>query len=58
MKVLLTTVAIGEKYLEEYNNLFGESQRNYALKNGYDFKVITDFLDQDNKRNLLTVVFL
>ena len=49
MKVLLTTVAIGEKYLEEYNNLFGESQRNYALKNGYDFKVITDFLDQKNK---------
>jgi len=46
MKVLLVTIAIGEKYLAEYNNLFYESQKNYALKNGYDFKVITYFLDK------------
>ena len=46
LKVLLLTIAIGEKYLEEYNNLFYESQKKYALKNGYDFKVITEFLDK------------
>jgi len=46
MKVLLVTIAIGEKYLTEYINLFYESQKKYAIKNGYDFKVITDFLDK------------
>jgi hypothetical protein len=46
MKVLLVTIAIGEKYLHEYKDLFYESQYNYAQKNGYDFKVITDFLDK------------
>ena len=47
MKCLLVTIAIGENYLIEYNNLFYKSQKNYALKNGYDFKVITDFLDKN-----------
>jgi hypothetical protein len=45
MKVLLVTIAIGDKYLAEYFNLFHESQRVYAAKNGYDFKLITNFLD-------------
>jgi hypothetical protein len=49
MKVLLVTIAVGDKYLEEYKNLFYESQKNYAFKNGYDFKVITDFLDNNIK---------
>lgn len=51
MKCLLVTIAIGERYLAEYNNLFYESQKNYAFKNGYDFKVITDYLslDEDDK---------
>ena len=56
MKVLLVTIAIGEKYIEEYNNLFYESQKNYALKHGYDFKVINDFLDR-NIQNNSTVSF-
>lgn len=56
MKVLLVTIAVGEKYLEEYNNIFYESQYNYAKKHGYDFKVITDFLDQ-NIKVLSTVSF-
>ena len=51
MKVLLVTIAVGEQYLQEYNNLFYESQHKYALKNGYDFKVITDFLDTSIKTN-------
>ena len=49
MKCLLVTIAIGEKYLKEYNNLFYESQKNYALKNNYDFKIITEFLDKENQ---------
>jgi hypothetical protein len=49
MKVLLVTIAIGEKYLIEYNRLFYKSQKDYALKHGYDFKVITDFLDKTIK---------
>ena len=56
MKVLLTTIAIGDKYLEEYTRLFYESQHNYALKYGYDFKVITDFLDK-NIMNRHTISF-
>ena len=51
MKVLLVTIAVGEKYLTEYNNLFYESQYNYAKKHGYDFKVITDFLDKNIKES-------
>jgi len=48
-KVLLITIAIGEKYLKEYEKLFFESQKNYASKHGYDFMVIKDFLDQNIK---------
>jgi hypothetical protein len=44
MKILLVTLAIGKKYLYEYNRLFRKSQELYARKHGYDFKVITDFL--------------
>lgn len=49
MKCLLVTIAIGKNYLEQYYNLFYESQRKYALKHNYDFKVITDFLDKSNQ---------
>lgn len=48
MKVCLVTLAIGEKYLEEYNRLFRESQENYARKCGYDFRVLDDYLDKDH----------
>jgi len=51
MKVLLVTLAIGKQYLQQYELLFKESQENYAKKNGYDFKIITDFLDKNNKYN-------
>jgi|LakMenEpi03Aug12_release.lakeMendotaPanAssembly.Ray.scaffolds.fasta_scaffold591774_2 hypothetical protein len=46
-KVLLVTIAIGEQYIKEYENLFFESQKNYALKQGYEFMVIKDFLDKN-----------
>jgi hypothetical protein len=53
MKVILVTIAIGDKYIEEYKNLFYESQKNYALKHNYDFKVITDFLDKEEEDKLI-----
>ena len=46
MSILLVTLAIGDKYLEEYNRLFRKSQEEYAKKHGYDFMVITDYLDK------------
>ncbi len=49
MKVLLVTIAVGDRYLQEYKRLFYESQRLYAEQNGYDFKVITEFLDKNNQ---------
>ena len=49
MNCLLVTIAIGEKYLQQYYDLFYESQKNYALKHNYDFKVVTDFLDKTNQ---------
>ena len=44
MSVCLVTIAVGEKYLNEYNRLFRPSQESYARKHGYDFRVITDYL--------------
>jgi hypothetical protein len=45
MKIILVTIAIGDKYLQEYNTYFRRSQEAYAQRCGYDFKVITEFLD-------------
>jgi hypothetical protein len=56
MKVLLVTMAIGETYLQEYETLFKKSQEAYAKKYGYDFKVVTEFLDK-NIQNKATISF-
>ena len=47
MKVLLITLAIGDKYLQIYNLLFRKSQEEYARRYGYDFKIITNFLSSN-----------
>ena len=44
MSVCLVTMAIGEKYLDEYDRIFRPSQEFYAKKHGYDFRVMTDYL--------------
>ncbi len=49
MKVLLVTIAIGERYIQEYNRLFRPSQEAYARRHGYDFRVITDYIDPSAK---------
>ena len=46
MRVALCVIAIGEKYIEEYTKLFMRSQKAYAERHGYDFKVITSYLSE------------
>jgi hypothetical protein len=46
MKVAFVVIAIGDKYLEHYNSIFRPSHEAYTKKCGYDFKVITDYLDK------------
>ena len=57
MKVLLVTISIGEKYIETYNKLFRESQEKYAVKNGYDFKMITEHLDPTYGNDKISMYF-
>lgn len=54
-KVCLVSIAIGEKYIEEYERLFKPSQKAYALKHGYDFKVIKDYLCPVEHHSLITM---
>lgn len=56
MKVCLVTMAIGEQYLKNYNEKFRPSQEAYAKKQGYDFRVITEFLD-DKIKHWSTISF-
>lgn len=49
MKVLLITLAIGERYLQIYNLLFRKSHEAYAKKHGYDFIIIDNFLSIKTK---------
>ncbi len=44
MAVCLVTIAVGKKYISEYNHIFRPSQESYARKHGYDFRVITNYL--------------
>jgi hypothetical protein len=45
-KILLVTIAIGDKYLHQYNTIFRKNHEMYAKKHDYHFRVITDFLDK------------
>ena len=55
MKICLITICIGEKYLQQYNTLFRPSQEKYAKKCGYDFKVITDYIDGPKHSHLISL---
>jgi hypothetical protein len=46
-RVLLVTLAIGERYLQQYNALFRPSHEAYAARHGYEFRVVTQFLDEN-----------
>lgn len=45
MRVCVVTLAIGDRYIAEYNDLFRPSHEFYAAKHGYDFRVLTSYLD-------------
>ena len=45
MKVVLVTLAIGDKYIQEYSYLFRKSHEHYARRHGYDFRIITEPYD-------------
>lgn len=49
MRVLLITLAVGYDYLQRYNKLFRKSHESYAERNGYDFEVVTHFLDRETE---------
>jgi len=53
-RILLVTIAIGERYLAEYNRLFRPSQQAYAARHAYDFKVITDWLSAERDHNCVS----
>ena len=55
MSVLLVTLAIGEKFIVEYNSLFRQSHEEYAKKCGYDFKVITEHLDHTYNTETISI---
>jgi len=46
MRVALCVIAIGDKYIEEYTRLFMNSQKAYADRHGYDFRLITSYLSE------------
>jgi len=46
MRVALCVIAIGDKYIEEYSRLFMKSQKAYADRHGYDFRLITSYLSE------------
>ena len=47
MKIALVTLAIGEMYEKMHASLFRDSQEVYAKRHGYDFRLITEYLDDD-----------
>jgi len=58
MKVLLVTIVIGKQaYMDTYKRLFQKSQIDYAEKHGYDYKLITDFLDDTYKSHDVSMYF-
>ena len=48
-KILLTTIVIGNKYQEKYRKYYYENHLAYAKKHGYEFHVVTDFIDSNNR---------
>jgi hypothetical protein len=47
MKICLVSLAIGEMYLKGYDAIFRPSQEAYAKRHGYDFRVVTEYLDEE-----------
>jgi hypothetical protein len=50
MRVALVTIAIGEKYIEEYKRIFAKNTEDYCNKHGYDFFLLTEYLLPESYR--------
>lgn len=55
MKCCLVTICIGKTYLQQYNKLFKKSQKKYARKCSYDFKVITNYIKEPKHPDLISL---
>lgn len=55
MKVCLVTLCIGEKYINQYNNLFRHFHEDYAKKCNYDFKIITDYIQEPKHPSVISL---
>ena len=51
VKVCMVTLCIGQRYIDMFNALFRPSQEAYARKHGYDYKVLTEWLDSNDGSN-------
>jgi hypothetical protein len=49
MKELVVTIAIGEKYLDNFNRHFRASQERFAKKIGRDYLVVDDWIENTGK---------
>lgn len=49
MKVCVGILSVGRTYLAEFERLFKPSVSAYCLRNGYDLKIFTDFIDPVRK---------
>jgi hypothetical protein len=55
-KVLVVTIAIGERFRSVHRPLFLPSQQEYCRRHGYDFVVVDDFIDRTEfDRRLITL---
>lgn len=50
MKVAFVTIAIGEKYIEEYTRIFKKNAERYCKKYDYDYFLITEYLLPESYR--------
>jgi len=56
-KVLLVAICIGDKYLQQYNQLFRKSHEIYAKKHGYDFQVLDNYIEPSYKYNKMSIYY-
>lgn len=56
-KVLLVAIAIGQQYVQQYNQVFRHSHEAYAKKHKYDFKVIDHFIDATHQSSPMSLFY-
>jgi len=57
INVLLVAISIGEQYLQMYNRVFRKSHQEYANAHGYDFEVLTEYIDPTYQSSKMSIYF-